>query len=78
MARGDGLPSNLTEFKWEVEDFPSSFPFLPPEVHAHFIRSRFGSGVIMGSALVDMYANCEDVEDSLKVFEKMLERNVVS
>lgn len=48
------------------------------EVHAHFIRSRFGSGVIMGSALVDMYANCEDVEDSLKVFEKMLERNVVS
>lgn len=48
------------------------------EVHAHFIRIRFGSGVIMGSALVDMYANCEDVEDSLKVFEKMLERNVVS
>lgn len=45
------------------------------EVHAHFIRSRFGSGVIMGSALVDMYANCED---ALKVFEKMLERNVVS
>lgn len=48
------------------------------EVHAHFIQSRFGSGVIMGSALVDMYANCEDVEDALKVFEKMLERNVVS
>lgn len=30
MARGDGLPSNLAEFKWEVEDFSSSFPFLPP------------------------------------------------
>ena len=32
----------------------------------------------MGSALVDMYEKCGDVEDSLKVFDKMIERNVVS
>lgn len=33
----------------------------------------------MESALVvDMYAKCGDVEDSLKVFEKMLEIKVVS
>ena len=47
------------------------------EVHSHFI-SRFESGVIMRSALINMYEKCGDVEDSLKDFEKMLERNVVS
>jgi pentatricopeptide repeat protein len=32
----------------------------------------------MESALVDMYAKCGNVKDSLKVFEKMFERNVFS
>lgn len=47
------------------------------EVHAYIIP-KFGLGVTMGSALVAMYEKCGDGEDSLNVFEKFLERNVVS
>ncbi|RVW51582.1 Pentatricopeptide repeat-containing protein [Vitis vinifera] len=43
-------------------------------------QSGFGptSNVVVGSALIDMYAKCGSVEDAYKVFERMEERNVYS
>ncbi|OWM88811.1 pentatricopeptide repeat-containing protein At5g44230 [Punica granatum] len=36
------------------------------------------SNVVVGSALIDMYAKCGQVDDAYKVFEAMKERNVYS
>eukprot|EP01018_Ginkgo_biloba_P009793 Gb_07725 [translate_table: standard] len=48
------------------------------EVHEDIIRSGFQSNVFVGSALVDMYAKSGSINDARRVFNKMLERNVVS
>jgi len=48
------------------------------EVHEAVIKSGFQSNVFVGSALVDMYVKGGSIEDALKVFDKMPERNVVS
>lgn len=32
----------------------------------------------VGTALIDMYAKCESIEDTRQVFDKISERNVVS
>ncbi|XP_058750147.1 pentatricopeptide repeat-containing protein At5g44230 [Vicia villosa] len=42
--------------------------------------SRFGSAnnVLVGSALIDMYSKCGDVEEAYNVFKGMKERNVFS
>lgn len=48
------------------------------QIHASLAKSRFISDVYMGSALVDMYAKCADVDCAQKVFDGMTERNSVS
>ncbi|KAJ7536773.1 hypothetical protein O6H91_12G081600 [Diphasiastrum complanatum] len=48
------------------------------ELHSHIIRSGFESDVIVGSALVDMYAKCGSIEHARQVFNNMHERDVVS
>ncbi|XP_028759632.1 pentatricopeptide repeat-containing protein At5g44230 [Neltuma alba] len=53
--------------------------------HANWIRdiaesSRFrpANNVVVGSALIDMYSKCGNVEEAYKVFSAMKERNVFS
>ncbi|KAL7141965.1 hypothetical protein ABFS83_08G090000 [Erythranthe nasuta] len=48
------------------------------QIHASLAKSRFIADVYMGSALVDMYAKCGDVDSAQKVFDGMTERNTVS
>eukprot|EP01018_Ginkgo_biloba_P004847 Gb_17065 [translate_table: standard] len=48
------------------------------QVHAHTIKSEMNSSVAVGSALVDMYAKCGNIENACKIFNKMPERNTVS
>eukprot|EP01018_Ginkgo_biloba_P030278 Gb_21443 [translate_table: standard] len=48
------------------------------EIHEYIIRGGFESDVFVGSALIDMYAKCRSIEVSRQVFDKMLEKNVVS
>eukprot|EP01018_Ginkgo_biloba_P019231 Gb_39402 [translate_table: standard] len=47
-------------------------------IHGYIIRSGFESSVVVGTALIDMYAKCESVEIARQLFDKMSERNVVS
>jgi len=51
---------------------------LGKEVHAHIIKIGFESEVCVGSVLVDMYGKCGYMEDALKLFEKMPERDMIS
>ncbi|XP_057825527.2 putative pentatricopeptide repeat-containing protein At3g49142 [Cryptomeria japonica] len=48
------------------------------EIHQEIIRGGFLSNVIVGSALVDMYIKCGNVEDARMLFDELPERNVVS
>ncbi|XP_057864214.2 pentatricopeptide repeat-containing protein At2g13600 [Cryptomeria japonica] len=48
------------------------------QVHAHIVKSGFELDVVVGSALLDMYAKCGSVENAMEVFDKMPRRNVVS
>ncbi|KAH9301061.1 hypothetical protein KI387_012644, partial [Taxus chinensis] len=48
------------------------------EVHGVIIKRGFQFGVILESALIDMYAKCGSVETARKLFNKMLKRDVLS
>ncbi|XP_057840840.2 putative pentatricopeptide repeat-containing protein At5g09950 [Cryptomeria japonica] len=48
------------------------------EIHGNIIRAGFDSDIVVGSALVDMYAKCGSIEGARSVFDKMAVRNDVS
>ncbi|KAI3444895.1 hypothetical protein Pfo_001560 [Paulownia fortunei] len=48
------------------------------ELHCDIIKQGFGSTQIVGNALVDTYAKCGKMEDSLKQFENMKIRDTVT
>ncbi|MCO5579180.1 hypothetical protein L7F22_033033 [Adiantum nelumboides] len=47
-------------------------------IHHHIIYAAAESDKMIGSSLVDMYASCGSLNEALKVFTVMLERDVVS
>ncbi|GFQ01609.1 pentatricopeptide repeat-containing protein at4g16470 [Phtheirospermum japonicum] len=47
-------------------------------VHAILIKSQINTNVVVTSALMDMYFKCSSLNDGFKVFEKSLERNVIT
>eukprot|EP01018_Ginkgo_biloba_P034752 Gb_24816 [translate_table: standard] len=48
------------------------------KIHEEVIRGEFQSDIFVGSALVDMYVKCRNVENARHVFDKMPHRDVVS
>jgi pentatricopeptide repeat protein len=47
-------------------------------IHSFIIKTGFESDILVGSAIVDMYAKCGVTEDARTMFYKMPERNVVT
>ncbi|XP_059635001.1 pentatricopeptide repeat-containing protein At5g55740, chloroplastic [Cornus florida] len=47
-------------------------------VHAYVLKMGFESCVFVGSSLIDMYGKCGVLENGRRVFDVMLERNVVA
>ncbi|KAJ4956716.1 hypothetical protein NE237_013499 [Protea cynaroides] len=47
------------------------------QVHSEAIRLGLDSNVFVGSALINMYAKCQSMEDARKVFDAVNERNIV-
>ncbi|KAK9122821.1 hypothetical protein Sjap_012423 [Stephania japonica] len=47
-------------------------------VHEYVWRSNFGLDVILGTAMIDMYAKCGSVDSARGIFDVMEEKNVVS
>ncbi|KAK9151318.1 hypothetical protein Syun_009627 [Stephania yunnanensis] len=45
-------------------------------VHEYIVRNRIEVDVKLGTSLVDMYAKCGDIENSLTVFENMVVKDV--
>jgi pentatricopeptide repeat protein len=51
---------------------------LGRQFHAYVVQSGFAMDIVVGSALVDMYAKSGSMEDACQVFDKMPQRNEVS
>ncbi|KAL4295038.1 hypothetical protein AHAS_Ahas18G0288100 [Arachis hypogaea] len=47
-------------------------------VHGFILRSGIDVGVLLGTALVDMYSRCGSIDRAVKVFDEMPHRNVVT
>ena len=47
-------------------------------VHGYVLKMGFGACVFVSSSLVDMYGKCGVLEDARKVFDSMVEKNVVT
>eukprot|EP00253_Pinus_taeda_P001176 PITA_01176 len=48
------------------------------QVHEDIVRNGFHSDIVVGNALVDMYAKCGCINDAQKIFNTMPTKNVVS
>lgn len=47
-------------------------------IHCNIVKLGFDSDIIVNNALVDLYAKCGKIQDSLKVFDSMTARDVVT
>ncbi|XP_052194771.1 pentatricopeptide repeat-containing protein At1g08070, chloroplastic-like isoform X2 [Diospyros lotus] len=45
-------------------------------IHAFIVKTGFAHVVLVGSAIIDMYANCASLEDAKQYFEEMDEKDV--
>ncbi|XP_057835301.2 pentatricopeptide repeat-containing protein At4g02750-like [Cryptomeria japonica] len=48
------------------------------EIHEKVIRSGFHTDVLVGNALINMYAKCGDIQKANEIFERMHQRDSVS
>ncbi|KAG8663022.1 pentatricopeptide repeat-containing protein At1g11290, chloroplastic [Manihot esculenta] len=51
---------------------------LGAQVHGLSVKAGFGYNVVVGTALIDMYSKCGNVNDSRRVFDHMVDKNVVT
>ncbi|KAF2316878.1 hypothetical protein GH714_042219 [Hevea brasiliensis] len=51
---------------------------LGKQIHSLVIKRSFGSNRFVGNGLINMYSKCGELQDSIKVFSKMPQRNSVS
>ncbi|GMY14382.1 pentatricopeptide repeat-containing protein At5g06540 [Fagus crenata] len=51
---------------------------LGERVHDYVVRNNITVNLILGTALVDLYARCGSIEKSIQVFEELPERDVLS
>lgn len=47
-------------------------------VHDYFRRRNFSLCVILGSAMIDMYAKCGSINSAREIFDQMKEKNVIT
>lgn len=47
-------------------------------IHAHIVGLAIDSDLVLVNALIDMYAKCGYLEEAQRIFDKMLERDVIS
>ncbi|KAI3496174.1 hypothetical protein L1887_38528 [Cichorium endivia] len=48
------------------------------QIHAHVIKHEIVTDVVVGSALIDMYSKCGDVNDARLVFDTMPKKNTIT
>ncbi|KAF9626733.1 hypothetical protein IFM89_038951 [Coptis chinensis] len=51
---------------------------LGQQLHAYVVKNSLASEVIISNVIISMYSRCNSVEAAFKVFDKMMERDLVS
>ncbi|KAM1854717.1 hypothetical protein ACFX14_010511 [Malus domestica] len=51
---------------------------LGKQLHSLIVKKNFGSNSFVGNGLINMYSKCGELEDSVKVFSRMPQRNSIS
>eukprot|EP01018_Ginkgo_biloba_P000960 Gb_16410 [translate_table: standard] len=80
MNRAGYMPNQFTFASLVCACASANVPAIEygKQVHTHIFRTGFMSNVLVGNALIDMYAKCKNVDDARQLFDKMPERDVVS
>ncbi|KAI5058863.1 hypothetical protein GOP47_0027033 [Adiantum capillus-veneris] len=77
--KGKGLPPNIATFASTLKACSSIGAIdLGRAIHTEALRSNLAADLVVGSALVDMYANCGLLYKAQEVFDKLVARNVIS
>ncbi|KAF5204800.1 Pentatricopeptide repeat-containing protein [Thalictrum thalictroides] len=75
----DGLKPNLSCLSSIISASATLLDLrLGKNIHGHMIKMGMEAEVFVGSPLIDMYCKCGKTEDGRRVFDSILERNVVS
>lgn len=51
---------------------------LGKQIHSMIVKKGFDSNCFVNNGLINMYSKCGDLEDSIKIFSRMPQRNCVS
>ncbi|KAK9112014.1 hypothetical protein Scep_019533 [Stephania cephalantha] len=51
---------------------------LGSQLHGHALKNNFCSDAIVGTAILDMYAKCDGLDDAWRVFKSLSKRNLQS
>eukprot|EP01018_Ginkgo_biloba_P006645 Gb_37102 [translate_table: standard] len=78
MQLADMKPNSVTMVSVLLACAHLGAPQQGKRIHDYIIRSGFESDVSVGTALIDMYAKCGNIEMARQWFDKMPERDVVS
>ncbi|KAF5180375.1 Pentatricopeptide repeat, partial [Thalictrum thalictroides] len=75
--------TNLKSNKFTVSSALAAISALPcrqfgKEIHGHIVRTGLDSDTVVWSALSDMYAKCGSLDEARYVFDRMLDRDVVT
>ena len=78
MERGGFVPDAITYVSILSAFASAGAVELVKEVHSHALRAGLESDLRVGTALVDMYAKSGSIDDARLVFDRMVERDVVT
>uniref|UniRef100_A0A803M2K9 Pentatricopeptide repeat-containing protein n=1 Tax=Chenopodium quinoa TaxID=63459 RepID=A0A803M2K9_CHEQI len=76
MKQAGSSPDNLT-FPFVAKACAKILDLkLSQSIHAHVFKSPFWSDIFVGTAVINMYVKCNELDFAHKVFEKMPKRDV--
>ncbi|GAV63162.1 DnaJ domain-containing protein/PPR domain-containing protein/PPR_2 domain-containing protein/Fer4_15 domain-containing protein [Cephalotus follicularis] len=77
MKVGMGIDPNMVSAVLGVSSVDTSFG-LGKQIHSLIIKRSFSSNVFVTNGLINMYSKCGDLEEAIKVFDRLQQRNSVS
>lgn len=78
VIQAEGLMANETVMVGVISSCAHSGALaIGEKAHEYVMRNNLSLNLILGTALVDMYARCGNVEKAVKVFEQLVEKDVL-
>ncbi|KAL2942067.1 hypothetical protein RDABS01_030417 [Bienertia sinuspersici] len=77
IQAGVNIDSNMVSAILGVFGTDTSLTF-GQQIHSLVIKKRFGANLFVSNGLINMYSKCGNLEESLKAFKQMPQRNSVS